>query len=376
MMPQLVEPHVEKINGYIPGLSIEAMKKKFGLDHFVKLASNEGPFGPSPLAIQAAEAALINAHRYPNDIREDLKIEIAKHLACPGIDERNVCIGNGSNEIVTVMTRTFLGEEEVLLNGWPSFMVYRMSAQAMNRRELTIPLDPQLHYDIEQMIEAASGDLSSKVKLVFLGNPNNPTGQYISQPELKKFIEAMPDHTIVVIDEAYFEYVDKKDYNTCIDWVMKRPRTVVLRTFSKIFGLAGLRIGYAVADPQITEIMNRVMDPFNVNSVAQSAAFMALKDAAHVAIGRANNLSQMKRLKEEVSGLGLWVSESVSNFILIGFPPECQGGLELTNRFLKKGVIVRPVQNYDLPNHLRVTVGRPEENTIFLSALKDILKSA
>lgn len=372
-MRQLVEPHLMKISAYIPGLSINAMKTEFGHDSFVKLASNEGAFGPSPLAMEAVKSCLFDSHRYPTQKRESLKDQIIQYLSVGGIDRRHIVLGNGSNEIITLLSRTFLAPNEILLNAWPSFMVYRLSAAAMNREELTVPLDSNLSYDLEGMMLQLQGEKLDRVKLVFIGNPNNPTGHYISNQQLSRFFEVMPPHIVIVIDEAYFEYVAKEDYSSSIEWVLRRPRTVVLRTFSKIFGLAGLRIGFAVCDPEIAQILHKVRDPFNVNNLAQEAAIMALQDKAHVEQGRSNNLAQMDFVKASLKAMDLWVSESVGNFILMRLTDKMTSSEAITQEFLKRGVIVRPVSNYDLPRYLRVTIGRPEENQIFLSALSDIL---
>jgi histidinol-phosphate aminotransferase len=349
------------------------MKEKFHLDHITKLASNEGAFGPSPLAMQAALKAFNDAHIYPTEISGVLKAEICKYLKTPGIEPRHIVVGNGSNELITLMTRSFLARDELLLNGWPSFMVYRLSAAAMNRGELAVPLDTDLNYDLEGMLKVTKGPKMEQVKLVFLGNPNNPVGHYLSKDRLAHFFENMPAHVIIVVDEAYFEYVDKADYASSIEWVLKRPRTAVLRTFSKIYGLAGLRIGFAVCDPDIAAVLERVRDPFNVNNIGQAAAIAALHDTAHVQKGRENNFSQMAKMKSAIRGAGLYASESVGNFVLMRLPEQMENSRVATEEFLKRGVIVRPLAEYDLPRYLRVTIGQPHENDVFLSALSDIL---
>lgn len=371
-MRDLVEPHLQHIDPYVPGLSITAMKQKFGIDHLVKLASNEGAFGPSPIAIEAASRAARDAHLYPAELSGALKDQICHYLNLPGIDHKHIVIGNGSNELITLMTRSFLAKDEMLLNGWPSFMVYRLSAVAMNRQELAVPLNPEFHYDLEGMIKIAKGPHIDQVKLVFLGNPNNPIGHYLSKDQLRYFFENIPSHVIVMIDEAYYEYVTRPDYVSSLEWVLKRPRTGILRTFSKIFGLAGLRIGYTVCDPEIANALEKIKDPFNVNNVGQAAAIAALQDQEHVQKGRTNNQHEMARVKKEIDRLGLYVSDSVANFVLMRIPDFIPNSGAATEEFLKRGVIVRPVANYDLTRYLRVTIGKPEENDVFLSALSDI----
>jgi histidinol-phosphate aminotransferase len=372
-MRRLVEPHIQHIHPYVPGLSVSAMRAQFGLDNIVKLASNEGAFGPSPLAIEASSKAIREAHIYPAELSGALKDAICRYLNFPGIDRDHIVVGNGSNELITLMTRSFLSRAEILLNGWPSFMVYRLSAIAMNRDELAVPLDGDMHYDLEGMLKIAKGPKMDRVKLVFLGNPNNPIGHYLTKRQLAHFFENIPPHVIVVIDEAYFEYVDKEDYGSSIEWVLKRPRTAVLRTFSKIFGLAGLRVGYAVCDPEIARVLENIKDPFNVNNVAQAAAIAALHDDAHIQKSRQNNLEQIQKVKEGIRKVGLYVSEGVGNFVLMRLPDHLKSPSAAMEAFLKHGVILRPVANYDLPRYLRVTIGKPHENEVFLSALTDIL---
>jgi histidinol-phosphate aminotransferase len=274
------------------------------------------------------------------------------------------------------LSRAFLAHNDVLLNAWPSFVVYRLSAAAMNRQEMTVPLTPDLHYDLEAMGRMAASPIGERVKLVFLGNPNNPTGHYLSKQALSRFFERLPAHVVVVIDEAYFEYVAREDYASCIDWVARRPRTVVLRTFSKIFGLAGMRIGFAVCDPEIAEILHRVRDPFNVSSVAQEAALSALSDVEHIKKGRDNNFSELPRVRAALQKDGHWVSDSVGNFVLLRLK-DTQPGVEVVlEELLKRGIIVRPLLNYDLTRYLRVTIGLPEENDAFLRAYSDISNRA
>lgn len=375
-MRDLVEPHLEHIDPYVPGLSITAMKAKFRVDNVVKLASNEGAFGPSPLAVEAASRALKDAHIYPTELSNALKDEICRYLNIPGLERKHIVVGNGSSELITLMTRSFLARDEILLNGWPSFMVYRLSAVAMNRKELAVPLDSELKYDLEGMLKVATGPQREKVKLVFLGNPNNPIGHYLSKQQLAHFFAKLPAHVVAVIDEAYFEYVKKDDYCSAIEWVLKRPRTAVLRTFSKVFGLAGLRVGFTVCDPSISRILEKIKDPFNVSNIGQAAAIAALKDEAHLKKGVQNNLVEMPRLRKEISAHGLWTSDSVANFFLMRFPEHLPNASAATEEFLKRGVIIRPVANYDLPRFLRITVGQPHENDVFLSALSDILHHA
>lgn len=372
-MRPLVEPHLQQIAAYVPGLSIRAMKEKYHLDHLIKLASNEGAFGPSPLAMEAAAKALRDSHIYPTEISGVLKGAICEYLKTPGIEPKHIVVGNGSNELITLMTRSFLSREELLLNAWPTFMVYRLSAAAMNRGELAVPLDSHLHYDLEGMLKVTHGPKVDQVKLVFLGNPNNPVGHYLKKDHLTRFFESMPAQVIIVVDEAYFEYVDKDDYASCVEWVLKRPRTAILRTFSKIYGLAGLRIGYAVADPEIASVLERVRDPFNVNNVGQAAAIAAMRDTEHVKKGRDNNFAQMERVKVALEKVDLYASDSVGNFILFRIPESMESSRQATEEFLKRGVIVRPLLEYDLPRYLRVTVGQPHENDVFISALSDIL---
>ena len=370
----LAPPYVSGLIPYVPGKSIEETRAKYGLRQITKLGSNENPFGPSPKAIRAAQKALKESHLYPVAHRDDLARKICEYHPNIDIGLENILLGNGSNELIVLMVRAFLDVNEFLLNAWPSFSVYRLSSQAHGRRELAVSLDENLNYDLDALLAKANGKHKDQIKLLFLANPNNPTGQYIPRQKLERFLNQLPEHIVVAIDEAYVEYATQEDYDTALDFALKRPRTVVLRTFSKIFGLAGLRLGYAIGDPHIISILHRIRDPFNVNNVAQAAAIGALEDTAHLKRTQANNAQELPKMRMRLQGLGIRTHESAGNFVLMQLPDGWPSGSEMCEMLLRKGVIVRNVDNYDLPRCVRVTIGTSRENTRFIKVLTGVCK--
>ncbi len=374
MLP-LAEPYVLQLDPYKPGKSIRDTEREYGVADVVKLASNENPFGPSPKALEAAQKALYDGHMYPNILRGEVKECICAYLGSPEFQLKHIMLGNGSNELISLLARALLSPRESLLNAWPSFLVYRMAAQAMGRHEHTVPLSSAHEYDLEAMVDIAKARTSHPVKLVFIANPNNPTGRYITRSDLERFFATIPEDIVVVFDEAYADYVDAPDYESALRYVLVRPRTVVLKTFSKIYGMAGFRIGYAVADPQINDIIHRVRDPFNVNGIAQAAAMAALQDNAHVAKSRQNNSAEMPRVVTALQELGLVITPSAANFVLVHLAPHMPSVPKVMEALIRRGVIVRSLENYDLPSALRVTIGTPAQNGRFLNAMAAVLKT-
>jgi len=372
-MLSLVEPHIFNLSPYVPGKTFQEVKEEFGLENIIKLASNENCFGPSLKAIEAMQKSLVDSHLYSNEKRKTVKRSICQYLNVKELNEKNIVLGNGSNELIGLLVRAFLAPHEILLNGWPSFLTYRIAAQAFNRAEKTVFLTPDFDYDLDAMIKIAQGKLKNKIKLVFVANPNNPTGRYLKKKDLKRFMKQLPEHVVVVIDEAYVEYVDEPDYATMVAMVLERERTVVLRTFSKIFGLAGLRIGFAVCSLEVADILRRVREPFNVNYLAQVAAIAALEDTAHIARSQKNNKKEIMTLAKGLKKLGVEVTESVGNFLMLHLPNDIPKAKQVIHELLKRGIIVRELESYNLPQSIRVTVGTPEQNQKFLVTLKEVI---
>ncbi|MFZ9888917.1 MAG: pyridoxal phosphate-dependent aminotransferase, partial [Myxococcota bacterium] len=305
-MRPLVEPHLRALVPYVPGKPIEETEREYGVSGIAKLASNENCLGPSPLAIAAMQRVLSGLHLYPDADGFYLKKRLAARHAAHGVDPRQIIVGNGTNEILTLCVRAFLGPGEALLNAWPSFVVYRLAARSCGRDEVTVPLDASLKYDVDGML-AAVRERSNEVKLVFVANPNNPTGTYLTDEELSRFVDGLPCDVVLILDEAYAEYVTATDYPDGLQLALSRPRTLLTRTFSKAFGLAALRVGYAVGDIELIEILNRLRDPFNVSSLGQAAALAALDDLAHVERSRDHNAEELPRVAAGLRAMGLKV---------------------------------------------------------------------
>lgn len=374
-MLALAEPHIMTLSPYVPGRSVKETCEQYGISNIVKLASNENPLGASPKALEAVMSELKETYVYPVANRMRLKEKICEYHDKFGLNTNQIVVGNGSNELITLLVRAFVSSRESILNAWPSFATYRIAAAAQNTKEVTISLDSNLQYDLDKMTEATLEESKHPIKLMFIANPNNPTGRYMNAQELDRFMLQIPEDIIVVLDEAYAEYVEKDDYSTGLSWIKKRERTVVLKTFSKIFGLAGWRIGYAVSSSDIASILHRIRDPFNVNNLAQVAAIAALDDAEHVARSKEMNSVQKKMVGRSLQELGLEITKSEANFLLIHLNHNMPKAPVVFEELLKRGVIVRPVNNYDLLDALRVSIGTSDQNHQFLTAISDILQN-
>jgi histidinol-phosphate aminotransferase len=362
-MKPLISEEIARIAPYEPGKPLEELAREMGSDWpdgAIKLASNENPLGPSPKAIEAARKALNDAHRYPDGGAYYLRHALAERLR---FHERQIIVGAGSNEIIDLLIQTLVAPDEEVLAPACSFACYRLSAEAHRRTFRETPNGSNFQYDLPALAAAAT----EKTKLVFLANPNNPTGAYANRNDFDHFVKALPPHVVLAVDEAYYEYVRAEDYASALDWLEQRPRLVVLRTFSKIYGLAGLRVGFAVASQEICDSLHRVRLPFNVSSIAQAAARAALDDTEHLERSRRLNCAEIERVAAALGVLGLEVLPSQGNFLLVGVKHGAYQAL------LKKGVIVRPMGLYGLPNHLRITIGSEAENTRLLLALPEVI---
>ncbi len=359
---ELAAPGVRGLVPYEPGKPIEALERELGIREAVKLASNENPLGPSPRALEAARAALADLARYPDGHGHALREAIA---ARHGVDPACVVLGNGSNDVLDLIARAFLGPGTEAVMSAHAFAVYPIATRAAGAEAVMAPAR-----DFGHDLEAMAARVTARTRVVWIASPNNPTGTRLAPERLRAFLEALPPHVVAVVDEAYHEYAAPAGEAGALAWVAALPRVVVTRTFSKAYGLAGLRIGYGVAAPEVAELLNRVRHPFNVNAVAQAAARAALADEAHIARSVALNREGMAQLEAGLRDLGLGWIPSAGNFLCVDVGREAAPVYEA---LLREGVIVRPVAGYGLPRHLRVTVGLPEENRRFLEALARVL---
>jgi histidinol-phosphate aminotransferase len=366
---ELAAPGVRKLKAYQPGKPISELEREYGVRNVLKLASNENLLGPSPLALEALRTAVGETWLYPDGSGYELKSAVA---ARHGVPQSWITLGNGSNDVLVLLAEAFLTPEVDAIYSQYAFAVYPIAVQATGARACIAPAYPTDHpMALGHDLEAMAACFSERTRLVFIANPNNPTGTWLARDALQAFLDRVPAHAIVVIDEAYSEYVAEADYPNAIEWIGRYPNVVVTRTFSKIFGLAGLRAGYSVSRPEIAEILNRVRQAFNVNSLAQVAACAALRDQEHVAASREMNARGLRELAAAAEDLGLRHPPSVGNFLLLDVRRPARPVYEA---LLQEGVIVRPVANYDLPNHLRVTIGRSEHIARVVAALRKHLR--
>ncbi len=356
-------PGIEGLVPYDPGKPIEETQRELGLERVIKLASNENPLGPSPKAVEALKSAISEINRYPDGGCYYLKRRLSQKL---GVPPEALIFGNGSNELIELLFRTFVRDGEKVVYGYPAFVVYRLIAQAMGIEGVSVPLKGMVH-DLEAMSQAAKDG----ARVVFVANPNNPTGTMVSHNEVMEFINSVPQDVILVFDEAYYEFVPPaRDFPKLVPELLDMDRPiVVMRTFSKLYGLAGVRIGYGIARPEIVELMNRVRQPFNVNSLAQVAALAAIDDEEHLERSQRLVWEEMVFLEDELSKAGLETVPSVANFMLV----KVGDGNKVFHELLKRGVIVRAMGGYGLHQYIRVTVGTREENEIFLQALREVV---
>jgi histidinol-phosphate aminotransferase len=363
----LATPGVRALQPYLPGKPVAELEREYGISNVIKLASNENPFGPSPAAVAAAREALQNLCRYPEGSAWLLAEKLAgKHRLARGC----LTLGNGSNDVLDIIARVFLTSEHEAVFSQYAFAVYPIVVQAAGAKARIAPAHdgskgPACGHDLEAM-RALVGP---HTRLVFIANPNNPTGTWLESAALEAFIPDLPAHVMVVVDEAYFEYADKAAYPDTSTWLERFPNLIVTRTFSKAYGLAGLRIGYALSHPDVAGLLNRVRQPFNVNVVAQAAALAALDDVDHLQQCIRRNQEGMEQLVAGFRKLGLSYMESAGNFVTV----HTGHGLKHYEALLQMGIIVRPVANYGMPGHLRVTVGRAAENARLLAALEQVL---
>lgn len=357
----LIRKNIMKITPYIAGKPIEETKRELGLKDVIKLASNENPLGPSPKALLAIKKSLSRINRYPDSSGFYLKNKLAKSLK---VKPQNIVLGNGSDEIIDIVIKTFVEEDENVITAGNTFLEYGIISQVNNRKVITVALK-SFKYDLKAVKER----INKKTKLIFIANPNNPTGTYVNKAELEDFLRGLSKNILVVLDEAYDTFIDVFDYPQSLKYIGSK-NIIVMKTFSKAYGLAGLRIGYAVARDKLISAMEKVRQPFNVNLLALEAANAALEDKKFLNLTRKSVLDGKKYIYGHLRKMGVTFVVSVTNFILIDVKIDCR---VVFNQMLKYGVIVRDMKQYGLNNFIRVTIGTRKENERFISVLKKVL---
>lgn len=364
---ELAVPGIRRLQPYLPGKPIAEVQREYGVNHVIKLASNENPLGPSPKVLQCLRDQLDQIARYPDGAGFELRQKLAaKH----GVQANRITLGNGSNDILELIARTFVAPGDEVIFSQYAFAVYPIATQAVDGKPIQIPARDWGH-DLDAMREA----ITDRTRLIFIANPNNPTGTWLARDELHSFLKAVPERLPVVLDEAYIEYASDArmaidNFPNALDWLEEFPNLIICRTFSKAYALAGLRVGYGISHPVIADLLNRARQPFNVNLLAQAAAVVALDDAAHLEQGIALNAHGITQLYDGFERIGLSYIRSAGNFVCVdvGRPAGA-----VNEALLRDGVIVRPVANYGMPNHLRISVGLPEENQRLLESLDKAL---
>ena len=357
----LVRKHILKIDPYEAGKPIEELKRQLGLRDIIKLASNENPLGPSPKAVDAIKKALSSVNRYPDSNGFYLKKKLAKFI---NMEPSNIVLGNGSDELIDIIIKTFVEEDEHIITADFTFLEYKIISNIKGRMVVTVPLK-YFKYDLN----AIKKKIDKKTKIVFVSNPNNPTGTYVTRYEVEEFLKGLPDNVLLVLDEAYDAFIDVNDFPKSPSYV-RSNNVVVLKTFSKSYGLAGLRVGYAIADSKLASFMEIARQPFNVNSLAQAAATAALDDKHFLRKTRKVILEGKDYIYDCLQNMGIAFVPSVSNFILIDVGRD---GVGVFKEMLKYGVIVRDMKQYGLKNYIRVTIGTKKENERFVKVLKKVL---
>lgn len=367
MSIQFGPEYVRAIAPYQGGKPIAEVAREFGLDEakIIKLASNENPLGMPESARLAMQKAVADIGRYPDANGFDLKAAITAKYDVPA---EWITLGNGSNDILELATHAFVQAGQAAMYAEYSFVVYALATQAVGARAIVVKAKNYGH-DLEAMFNAITDD----TKLIFIANPNNPTGSFIPAAELEAFLARVPPQIVVVLDEAYNEYLPPEVQYESISWVRKYPNLLVSRTMSKAYGLAGLRIGFGIAQPAITDLLNRIRQPFNVNSLAQAAAVAALNDTEFLQRSAQLNRDGYRQLTQTFDELGLEYVPSFGNFVMVKVGADEAAGARVNLALLKQGIIVRPVANYGLPQWLRITIGLPQENAAFIDALKTLL---
>lgn len=357
------KPHLSRVKNYRPGKPLEELQREYGIRNAVKMASNENALGPSPKALAALKRALPNVHRYPDGGCFYLRRRLSRFL---NVKPETLVFGNGSDELLVLAVRAFArpGDEVVIAD--PTFLIYEIASQVEEAKIIKVPMK-RFHYDLPAM----AAKIGAKTKLVFIANPDNPVGTHIGGRELITFLKKVPRRVIVVLDEAYFEFARaRKDYPDSLRLLRAFDNLIVTRTFSKAYGLSGLRVGYAVTAPPIANALNKVREPFNVNLLAQAAAVAALDDAAHLRKTLKMVDEGRRYLYQELKSMGVLCVDTATNFMLMDLRTDAEAVYE---KLLRKGVIVRSMKAWGLDTYIRVTIGRMDENKRFVKALREII---
>jgi len=361
MIEKLVRKNVLDFQPYLPGKPIEEVKRELGLARVDKLASNENPLGPSPRAVSAMKKFLNRVNLYPDGSGFYLKKVLARKLK---VQPENLILGSGTDEIIEIIGKTFLDPVDEIVVSKHAFIRYEMAGELMGCQIKRVPMKNFTH-DLEAMKKA----ITERTKIVFVANPNNPTGTYVTEEEVEKFMDGLTEEIMVVFDEAYREYVTRKDYPKTLPYIKRGKTVIVLRTFSKIYGLAGLRIGYRIGKSELIGFMERIRPPFNTNSLAQIAAQASLSDETHIRRSRELVGKERKYMEDNLGKMGIEFVPSVANHILL----KVGNGQNVFKKLLKKGIIVRAMVEYDLPEFIRVTIGLPQQNRRFINGLREVM---
>jgi len=358
----LFKKGLDKIKPYEPGKPIEEVKRALGLKEVYKLASNEIPFSPDYIK-RAVYEEINNINRYPEGSCFYLRKSLASKLK---VKESQIVLGNGSDELITLILRATIEDKDEVIISCPTFLVYEIQAGVCGAKIIRVPLS-NLRYDLESIAKK----VTKKTKIIFIANPDNPTGTYVNQGQVEKFLKSIPKNILVFFDEAYFEFAPS-DFPKTFDFLRKRGNIIISRTFSKVYGLAGLRIGYAISSEKIANVLNKIREPFNINRFAQVAALAALKNDKFMKNTRAYILNEKEYLYKELRRLNVSFKESATNFVLVDFKKDTS---KLNSYLLKKGIIVRPLSGWGLKNYFRVTAGLRKENEKFINCLESYLNT-
>ncbi|MFK5970938.1 MAG: histidinol-phosphate transaminase [Candidatus Marithrix sp.] len=360
---ELATPGIQGLQPYQPGKPIAELEREYGITNVIKLASNENPLGPSPLVLETIQANLSELSRYPDGNGFELKQAIANKY---NVEMDTITLGNGSNDLLELIARAFVTSQHSIVFSAHAFAVYPLVTQAIGAKMIITPAINWGH-DLTAMLKAINND----TRLIFIANPNNPTGTWVDKTSLQEFLATVPKTIIIVVDEAYYEYACKNsDYPNSLEWLNDYPNLVITRTFSKAYGLAGLRVGYSISNSQVANLLNRVRQPFNVNNLALCAGVVALSDSEYLDKSIELNRIGMQQLKDALAEMQLSYIPSLGNFLAV----EVGDGAKIYEALLTKGVITRPIGGgYCMPNHLRISIGTETENTICINALKQVM---
>lgn len=358
----LVRESVKKLVPYSPGKPIEEVEREFGIKDIIKLASNENPLGPSPKAIEAMKKALADVALYPDGSHFALLSALAEYWK---IGREYLIAGNGSDELIQYLGSTFLTDNDEVIQAETTFSRYESAAVLAGSKVISIPMK-DFTYDLKSIADA----ITDRTKMIFIANPNNPTGTIVTQKDVDILMSKVPDHVIVVFDEAYNEYVESKDFPNTLEYVKNGANVVILHTFSKIYALAGLRVGYGIAKPEIIKYLNQVREPFNVNSIGQVGAIASLGDQEHVKQSAAVNSAGKRYMYKEFDDMKLTYIPTEANFIWVDIKQDCRS---VFVEMMKRGVIIRTGDIFNYPTFIRVTIGTEEQNRRFISTLREVL---